>query len=202
MIACAIPSLTNASLQTDLQNYNIYFINGVWNTNPADAAYSADLTDFKLGLPNGKVRPLYNSSTGFLRDLLETYQLSSLDGNDKTLNFWSWFFADFSNAPQQFKDITYDKLWVYSSLPSSDALNDLAQMKEKIQNAQITNKKTIIISHSEGNFFSNKVVDQIISEDQDIGKNCTGILAVGTPATRVANNGPWVTNSNDFILEC
>ncbi len=84
--------------------------------------------------------------------------------------------------------------------PLDSAFSDLSNMQFLIENMQLAKKKIIIFSHSEGNFFSNTLVDRITQDNLELGSNCTGIVAVATPATRVANSGPWVTNSFDWII--
>lgn len=195
-----LPLQTNADLKTDLNDFNVFFINGVWNKTSKDAEDSAWVTDQALQFPAGsKVQSRWNSSQGELTDLLETYLLYGMEENQKTVNFWSWLF-NLDEAPQQFRDLVYEKMWQHSSLSTPSAITELGKMKNDVMAAQSTKKKTIIISHSEGNFFSNNIVDRIIDSNKTLGEKCTGILAVATPSTRIANNGPWVTSTFDMVI--
>lgn len=188
-----------ADFLTDLNEFNIFYINGVMN-DPTGAAKSGELTSLFLGKDKKKVMSLHNATAGLPKDLLETFLLSKIDklGEDVTVEFWNYFIG--------LEEPTDEFLYQYATLLYQreglvSAGGDYLKMYNKIvDRVEATGKKkTLLISHSEGNFFSNALVDRLNSQNPDLG-SCTAIAAVGTPASRVANDGDWVTSNLDAVI--
>lgn len=198
VVASVLPQLSKAFNAGDFGDFNLIFINGINKSDVQARALADDTAEF-LMQPGFKVVDFLNRSAGPLFDLLETYRLSQIDGaSNNTTNFWKWVGSPVL-APIAFQDIYYSVTSLHTN-PLSSAFSDLSTMKSRIDGLQATKKKTIIFSHSEGNFFSNQLVDLITQSNPDMGQNCTGIVAVATPATRVANSDPWVTNTKDVVI--
>lgn len=194
-ILAASPNVM-AGLQTD--NLNIYYINGI-NTEDKEAALDAATLAARLGLPSSKVESIYNSSAGFLSDILETYQAASFDGGENnTINFWRWIY-DISLMPDLFRLAYFAVYATFNSTPISMRA-DLDKAESATAGDRSANRRSLIFSHSQGNFFTNFLIDRITASDRELGTQCTGNVAVATPATYVTNNDPWVTNVHDDTI--
>ena len=200
-VAVAFPQVCASLTSQDLADFNLVFINGVKNT-AEDAKKSAGKTDVLLGLPDGTVQPFYNASVSLLTDLLETYRLSGLQNSaTDTELFWKWS-RNIASAPISFQSDYWNIASNYDNPLAGGALAaiNLDQFDADLKTLQATKRKTVIISHSEGNYFANMLVSRITAEDQALGQDCTGVVAVATPSTWVANGDPWVTNTNDSVI--
>ena len=55
-------------------------------------------------------------------------------------------------------------------------------------------KRVVVLAHSQGNFYANSAYERLSS------KSGFGIVAVGTPASFTAGDGPYTTLTNDQII--
>ncbi|MDR1460912.1 MAG: cadherin domain-containing protein, partial [Campylobacteraceae bacterium] len=75
---------------------------------------------------------------------------------------------------------------------------DLNEQSKDIQTSIISGHQAIIIAHSQGNFFTNKVYKDI-QKDNPWAVNYIKVIAVASPANEVPNGGASVTFDNDPI---
>lgn len=187
---------TSTVLAGAFDDFNIYFVNGI-NNERGDADKSRRILR-QLALPDAPVAnvdKLYNTTEGVLSDLLETYRLGAIDKNYK--NFWQWLDKP-SAAPEWFQKIYYPTLAKYNeTLYTQDP--DLSTMLTKLKTKAQFRKKTILVAHSEGNFYANMIANNLRSTDPGLA-TCMGIVAVASPATYVSGAGPYTTLSNDSVI--
>ncbi len=177
-------------------DFNVYFVNGINNSrNQADKSKKVLRTLVIPDAPDGNVDKLYNTTEGVLSDLLETYRLGAIDKNYK--NFWLWLDKP-DRAPEWFKPIYYQTLSKYDERTYTQD-PDLQTMLAKLQSRAQSRKKTILVAHSEGNFYANMIVNNLQSSNPELAA-CTGVVAVATPAIYVAGGGPYTTLRNDVVI--
>lgn len=198
-IAGLLASLCGApvALAGPFDDFNIYFVNGI--NNSRDEAENSQRMLKQLVLPDApsaNIDKLYNTSEGVLADLLEAYRLAGVD--KEFTNFWQWL--DKPNmAPEWFQAIYYPTLAKYNeSLYTQDP--DLQLMLFKLRAKAQLRKKTILVAHSEGNFYANIIANNLRSSPDPSLADCVGIVAVATPATYVSGGGPYTTLANDFVI--
>lgn len=63
---------------------------------------------------------------------------------------------------------------------------------------QVTTRRVVFVGHSQGAFYANELYDYVLAHGQP--KAATGVYHVGTPASRVAGGGAYLTSSNDSII--
>ena len=76
---------------------------------------------------------------------------------------------------------------------------DLRIMVDQFVKDLSAGKKVVLVSHSQGNFFSNNAYAYIVARYPEY-LSSIGIVAVGTPASFVAGNGLVTQNSQDAII--
>src|ERR1051325_11675782 len=103
-------------------------------------------------------------------------------GIDFVANFWQYWRGELT-APQEFQDIQRTVLASATSFFQPDLLKH-----ELFYSAEIgAGHNIVVVAHSEGNLYANQAYDVVTSID---GKHLFHIVAVATPASRVADSGP------------
>lgn len=114
-----------------------------------------------------------------------------LQKGEDVFSFFTWI-ATPSLAPDWFRD-EVNKI----TLKMSDVVYvndvDLQTHLEDYQRAVSAQRKVLIVAHSQGNFYANQAHRRLDSES-------IGIVAVGTPASYVSGDGPWVTLFFDMLI--
>ncbi|MBE9563425.1 MAG: hypothetical protein IMF12_11255, partial [Proteobacteria bacterium] len=76
---------------------------------------------------------------------------------------------------------------------------ELNQHVEKYREAILHGQKILIISHSQGNFYTNLARQMLSNQKPTITMKGFGIFGVATPASHVGGNGNYLTNHLDII---
>ena len=192
---CVTPLIT---LAAPFDDFNIYYINGM-NNNQSEAQKSTRLLK-QLALPDApNVDKLYQNNERILSELKQVYKQALADGNrQRYKNFWLWV-RKWHLAPDAFlQKVLFPVLKKYDEATYT-ADPDLQAMITKITTNASVRKKTILVTHSQGGFYANQIVNYLASTNNTL-KNCVGVVSVATPATYVAGNGPWTTLSNDIVI--
>ena len=77
--------------------------------------------------------------------------------------------------------------------------SDFAQMLTDAS-AKVTTQKLFLVGHSQGNFYTNTFYDAVADEPGGVPSESVGVYSVGTPATRVAGNGLYLTSDTDKMI--
>ena len=181
-------------------DFNIYYINGVQNSQSDAADSKRELNRLILpDAPTANVNTLYQWNDKLIAELYEVYRQSYSDGSrEKYKNFWLWL-NKLNLAPDAFiKNILYPTLAKYDERTYTQN-PDLQAMISELKRATKTRKKTILIAHSQGNFFANQIVSDLQTSSPDL-LPCVGVVAIATPATYVAGSGPYTTLANDMVI--
>ena len=73
-------------------------------------------------------------------------------------------------------------------------------MVSAVRNSYNIGRKSLLVAHSQGNFYANQTVNYLQSFHPDVAA-CVGIVGVATPATYVANNGLYETRIDDQVIQ-
>jgi hypothetical protein len=197
LVQAVLTQNSPAAVGNELDEFNLYYINGI-DTPEHKAMKSAVLTGQRINQP-GRVKSIYNFSDGLILDLIETYQAAGYDGGrNNTTPFWEWM-NNRTLMPSSYLSAYWSLFAAHSSVPTSMQAS-LTKAKNTIDIDRSINEKSIIFAHSQGNFLTNYLIESVTQDDRHTGESCTGTVAVATPATHVANDDPWVTNSNDSTI--
>ncbi len=192
----------SATLAGPFDDFNLYFVNGMDNSqDQAETSKKALQTLVVPDAPNTNVDRLYNSTEGVLADLLETYRLGSLDSSQEEYkNFWRWL-DNLNLAPAWYMNNIYGPTLAKYNETAYAQFTDLPLMLTKLNSkAQATSrKKTILVAHSEGNFYANQIVNNLQTTNPSLAP-CVGVVAVATPAIYVAGGVPYTTLRNDVVI--
>ncbi|MBI3561505.1 MAG: hypothetical protein HY080_07310 [Gammaproteobacteria bacterium] len=205
MPTCLVALLlcTVAVKAAPLDDFNIYYINGIDN-DPLEVLNSTRVLKEQLArysnITFANVDVLYNQSEGFGRDVVETARQAELQGaRDFYTRLWSIMRGNMSASDAIATDPVVQKIVSSFDEKSFVLTPDLARMIGKVEifstppNAP-RRKKTILVAHSQGNFFANQIVNGLIAKNSDL-VGCIGIVGVATPATFVAGTPAGTVNS-------
>lgn len=196
----------------------ILYVNGVDNSQK-DAADSRDAVE-KLKLnssldkkPDVLYRYCYNDSHGKKLDFIEAtaQKLRELTGISRDASYaavTSYLNGGIALIPPLLKALltfaNLDPDYVnYQQLVNYET-QDTNELKNKIKQIMITDKrKLVIISHSQGNLFTNFAHDELMQENPDYVdlQKVLGNFQVASPASSVhIQKNDHLTNNQDFIL--
>lgn len=200
--------LSSASLGA-LSDYNIYFINGI-NASLPQAKESRDkLRNLVLpDVPDGNVQTLYQNNDRAWGEMIEVVRQQASADNErhrykvfwKCVNDPSPETCDPGSPPSKSLRrvisrtlAKYDEA-AYVQNPQLQAM--VGVLRDNYYNKR---KKALLVSHSQGNFYANQVVNYLQSFDPAVAA-CVEVVGVASPATYVAKSGPYDTRSDDDVI--
>lgn len=175
------------------ESVRIYYVNGMNNEEPDIDKSIVALTS----LIGRNVNFDFGTSINIKEQGLEQYLQVAEQKLDEPNEYWEWL-ADLSIAPQWFKNDFRRYVEVNAAASYSNDADLRTMVDEYLQDLR-SGKKVVLVAHSQGNFYANNAY-QYISQYFPKYKDSVGIVSVGTPANRVNGGGPYVTNSNDLII--
>ena len=184
----------------DISDYDVYFINGVSNDED-EAVKSRDKLQEILN--RSPVDLLWNKNH-FILELFDLYveKLGEvrIDETD-TQGFWKYVISG-EVSPVVAAAIW----WSIGRWMDSDrdigywSEKDLEKMIERIKGSLENNRKTLVISHSQGNFFYRNIHQAIDQWDTDKTKQCFAGIGFAPPLSSKPGNFDYITNSNDKVI--
>ncbi len=76
---------------------------------------------------------------------------------------------------------------------------ELNEHVEKYREAILQGQKVLVVSHSQGNFYTNLAQQMLTNQKPAITMESFGIFGIATPSSRVGGNGTYLTNHLDII---
>ncbi|HAZ12373.1 MAG: hypothetical protein A2X86_03965 [Bdellovibrionales bacterium GWA2_49_15] len=206
---------------------DIYYLNGVDNTED-EAGTSTDALKKRIIKPNGakidskfesnaeaaiKVDKLYNQTQGIVADIAETMGqvLKSGGVSDKVQSLSKFIFKVnplslfFTNAISGDRSVKNAESAFRANLILSHRdieWSTLYNAKQTVKKSFDAGKKVIIVSHSQGNFFANKLYEEM-SNDSAFTEFMPlfGNLQVASPASvMLTPNADYVTLIEDLLI--
>ncbi len=194
----------------DESKVDIYFGNGVWNTEDVAKINRDELQkvinksiikgDPKLKKKYGKVKLAYNWKKGKMEDLLETFYQLKENGQ---ISEWLFFTLVDELIAKVTSDLTNTALEKMRQkivgMITSDEESNTQEMIEKYNKESIKlGHRALLISHSQGNLFANRIYEQI----SPLGyQKYFANLQIASPANEVkAKKGDYVTGYIDPII--
>ena len=77
---------------------------------------------------------------------------------------------------------------------------DLEEMIERIKESLENNRKTLVVSHSQGSFFYRNIHQAIDQWDTDKTKQCFAGIGFAPPLSSKPGNFDYITNKNDKVI--
>ena len=168
-------------------NGQLYFSNGMFTSKGAAQIHLQSLvTETRNSFEEYSLS--YNHNEQALIQILEVIEQKIASPK------WSWF-GNPDAAPSQLKETLNEALLaIWVKRQSWDL--DLARQVKQYIDASIVKKEVTVVAHSQGNFYANQALT--IAESKDKG-GLRRLVSVATPDNRVWGNGPYITDSSDFI---
>lgn len=182
---------------------DIYFGNGVWNS-PEQAEEGQEFLDLAIidGNPNlkakyGEVKLQYNWGQGYMLDVLETYYQLKAAGQVNNYQFFT-VIAILTRGNPTLTISAVSSQALMEPLTRGWEQGNVNEMWQKYYNESFKlSHKVLLISHSQGGLFANRVHD-IIAPTQY--QNYFANLQVASPASVAkATKGDYVTLSTDLV---
>ncbi len=139
-----------------------------------------------------------NKSYGFLRDLYESAK-QKLGSDNAITSFWRWM-GNWDIMPDVLQE-SAQEFAVRFDFSTQVAPEDLSNHVALYRSSIAEGNKVLVVSHSQGNFFANAAYNKLFEGDGAISDTGSfGIVAVATPASFVAGNGPYTTLVEDVVI--
>jgi len=174
----------------------LYFGNGMRNSYH-EAKYSLDVLRNKIPKTPGwrpeKSKIAYNPA-GFIGvELLQVYRQKSAEFREE---FWIWLW-NLAKAPAWFQE-DFRKILVGSEMDDSNNWHDLGHIAA-YEADMLANRSVLVVAHSQGNFYANNAASTMDMLTFPVVEKFR-MISIGTPSSRVANNGPYFTLMSDGII--
>lgn len=198
LIVYTIVLLVSVSGYCEDNKVKLYFGNGMLNDlDDAKDSLSELLTEIESRVQGtelaGKIEYeiSHNKSGGFFKDFFE----STIQNIDTTsTKFWRYLAGldvvpDFFQNKYKEHSAAIDKAMV-STYP------EIVEHIKKYNDELCSGNKVVVVGHSQGNLFANIAYEGI----NESVINGFGVVAVATPDTYVAGNGPYTTIMEDQVI--
>lgn len=183
----------------------VVFGNGIMNTGD-------DATDSLTRLENELYKILsqeefsklkfdlaYNQSYGFFQDLYESAK-QKLGTENVVVSFWRWL-----GNQEVVPDIIQEDIKTMAGrfdFATRVAVEDLNNHITLYRTSMLEGKRVLVVSHSQGNFFVNAAYEKLFTGSNALTTTSSfGIVAVATPASFTAGNGPYTTLVEDLVIQ-
>lgn len=204
VVLAALPLKGETFCQTRVGGTLIVFGNGIMNTED-DAAKSRELLrdELKKSLPPEEFNKLqfdlaYNKSYGFFRDLYESAKQKALSEN-LPVAFWRWL-GNREIMPDALQE-ELKAMAVRFDFATRVAPEDLGNHVALYRTNMLEGKKVVVQCHSQGCLFANAAHAALFSGSNALATSQSfGIVAVATPASFTAGNGPYTTLVEDTVI--
>jgi len=186
------------NVQAETSDYDFYFINGVWNSKDKAEESQMELNTH-LGKQSSKL--LWNEND-FLLDLYDVYIEKTGEVNNLEYKTTEWWGMIYRFLPFNTKFELSIANWIN---PTKDvgfwSRKDLARMVSAIKSSLNANKKTVVIAHSQGNFFYRNIWQELNAWDSEKTSDCFAGIGFATPlSSSLIGNYNWITNHNDEVI--
>ncbi len=196
LLAAFFVLILSVSLYAEVEP-DVYFANGMMHPySKEDTLINWKIYLFQpnyLNVQGGTPQVAYNRKEGFWSDVMEAYAQAHDDGQwDIFIDSIGMFLYQISNLFNYlFGDSDYDEAH------SIDLSEQLAQYRESIAQT----KPVIVVAHSQGNYFTNEAYKILREEDGLCFFDDFKVIALATPASYVAGNGPHFTYDDDWLIK-
>ena len=181
----------------NLNGYKLFFINGVL-TNKVKAKKNEEKLAQMLNQKTVALEYNKNHMLGQLFDLW-VHKVGELEV-DKTGTTGFWQLVGAAVLPVgNVRKVLYDWLDPHRDI-GHWAEKDLKRMIQSAKTALNQNKKVIIVTHSEGNFFYRNIYKALNQWNSTKTQQCFGGIGFATPLSSKPGNYDYITSSNDRII--
>jgi hypothetical protein len=139
----------------------------------------------------------YNKTYGFLRDFYESLKQKAVSDN-LPVAFWRWM-SNREIVPDAVRDELKKMVEIFDF---SDRFGgeDISSQLEMYRSNINKGRTTLVCAHSQGNEFVNAAYKVLQSENEEL-PNKLSVVAVATPASFVAGEGPHTTLVEDLVVQ-
>jgi hypothetical protein len=216
------PRLAHAysQYQPCLPGAHVMYINGILAPNEAKVAFEAFQLSLEINHFNvtcvADVGYLYNPSDGLINDLVKetaTQKATDLAINisDAFYNTWLTMFGQaslFSKADQSQILDKIDALIQSITLSTSFTISGttfttaglVSQFRDRVLTDLGQGTKTILVAHSQGNFFANETYLAVLASATPSVSQGLTVVNVADPSLNTPS-GLWVTANQDLVIE-
>jgi hypothetical protein len=157
----------------------------IYTTSPSSPKLNSECLEFDYA---------YNQTLGLLEDIYESWVQKA---NEEPSSFWSYLLSIFSPSESSARVVAEEITQINptSYVIRSDLNKHLNQYR-----AEFPENHVVVVSHSQGNFYTNQSYDELSQAEKDIFR----IVAVATPSNfvngYVPGSEPYTTLEEDKII--
>jgi len=130
--------------------------------------------------------------------LLSIFQVFRQRQGESASTFWRWL-RGLSLAPDWFREKTLE-LATRGDLDQAVRDADLRRHVQRYKTVLMEGSRVLVVGHSQGCLYANAAHTALAKDSDDLPMDAFGIVAVGTPSSRVAGGGPYVTRTDDLVI--
>ena len=178
---------------------NIFYGNGMYNNNrmareSLDELVSRMVDEGNLDKKNWDFDVSYNHD----EKLFSIFQVFRQRQGESASTFWRWI-SGLSYAPDWFREKALE-LATQGDLEQAIRDADLRRHVQRYKTVLMEGGRVLVVGHSQGCLYANSAYTALASDNDDLPMDAFGIVAVGTPSNRVAGGGPYVTLTDDLVI--
>jgi hypothetical protein len=112
--------------------------------------------------------------------------------------FWHWI-RGVLPAPDWFREKALE-LATQGDLEQAIRDADLRRHVQRYKTVLLEGGRVLVVGHSQGCLYANSAYTALAKDSDDLPMGSFGIVAVGTPSSKVAGGGPHITLTNDLVI--
>jgi len=178
---------------------HVFFGNGMFNTeNTATKSQKKLEAAMKSSGDLPDENWIFDVSYNHDEKLFSIFQVFRQRQGESASTFWRWI-RGLSLAPDWFREKVLE-LSTQGDLEKTIRDADLRRHVQRYKTVLMEGGRVLVVGHSQGCLYANSAYAALASDSDDLPMGSFGIVAVGTPSSRVAGGGPHITLTNDLVI--
>lgn len=195
--------LLNASSEVNAgyctKKTHIFFGNGMYNDHDQANRNLIELKDDLVSVGSlEKDKWEFDISYNHDEKLLSIFQAFRQRQSESARTFWEWI-SGLTIVPDWFREKTIE-LATRGDLDDAIRDADLRRHVQRYKTVLMEGSRVLVVGHSQGCLYANAAHTALGNDSDDLPMDAFGIVAVGTPSSRVAGGGPYVTRTDDLVI--
>lgn len=178
---------------------HVFFGNGMFNT---ESTATKSLKKLEAAMKSSGDLPednwIFDVSYNHDERLFSIFQAFRQRQGESASTFWRWI-RGVSLAPDWFREKTIE-LATQGDLEQAIRDADLRRHVQRYKTVLMEGGRVLVVGHSQGCLYANSAYTALAKDSDDLPMDSFGIVAVGTPSSRVAGGGSYVTRTDDLVI--
>jgi hypothetical protein len=131
--------------------------------------------------------------------IFSLFQVFRQRQGESVSTFWNWL-SGLWPSPDWFQDKALDmaaRVDQAQAVRDSDLRSHIQRYKTLLQEGN----RVLVVGHSQGNFYANSAYTNLARDSSNLPMDAFGVVAVATPSGLVAGGGPYITRTDDLVID-